>query len=60
MLFFGCSEDEGEFFYDEEEVFAGADAGTRSSAVLGHLDAMLEVPSADHVGEVKEPYLHRL
>ena len=44
-------EEEGDFFYDEEEVLAGADGEARA-AMLDHYDSLLDMPRADQLDEV--------
>ena len=44
-------EEEGDFFYDEDEVLAGADGETRA-AMLDHYDSLLTMPRADELDEV--------
>lgn len=54
MALFSADDDEdAEFFYDEEEVLAGAegDASARA-AMLDHYDSLLQMPRADELDEV--------
>ena len=51
VLSTGDNED-AEFFYDEEEVLAGADSGSRA-AMLDHYDSLLQMPRADDLDEVR-------
>ena len=44
-------EEDAEFFYDEEEVLAGADPAERA-AMLDHYDSLLHMPRADDLDEV--------
>ena len=47
-------DDEGEFFYNEDEVMAGVDP-ERREAMLDHFDSLLEPPPGDDLQEVLEP-----
>lgn len=42
---------EGEFFYDEDEVIAGA-SGDEHAEMLDHLDSLLQMPRAADLDEV--------
>ncbi|CAL8464249.1 g3784 [Coccomyxa elongata] len=44
-------DEDAEFFYDEEEVLAGADDGSRA-AMLDHYDSLLQMPRADDLDEL--------
>lgn len=44
-------EEEGEFYYDEDEVVAGADGASRA-ALLDHFDSLLQMPQSADVTEV--------
>ena len=44
-------EDEGEFFYNEDEVMAGVDPERRET-MLDHFDSLLEPPPGDDLQEV--------
>lgn len=50
MLPAGDDED-AEFFYDEDEVVAGADSASRA-AMLDHYDSLLQMPRAADLDEV--------
>lgn len=45
-------EEDAEFFYNEEEVLAGA-GGDARAAMLDHYDSLLQLPSADDLDEVQ-------
>ncbi len=47
-------DEDAEFFYDEDEVLAGADSGSRA-AMLDHYDSLLQMPRADDLDEVNVP-----
>jgi hypothetical protein len=50
-------DEEGDFFYDEEEVLAGA-GGQARAAMLDHYDSLLDMPRADQLDEVlSSPHL---
>ena len=48
---FAEDEEDAEFYYDEEEVLAGADPEERA-AMLDHYDSLLHMPRADDLDEV--------
>ena len=52
-------DEEGDFFYDEEEVLAGAGGQARAD-MLDHYDSLLNMPRADQLDEVLSswPDLH--
>ncbi len=44
-------DEDAEFFYDEDEVLAGAGGDSRA-AMLDHYDSLLQMPRADDLDEV--------